>query len=111
MAATYLKWKYPSPLASTTPLSEDPTLNFDIDIVDVYSLDSMARIMRSSDSKSPLEALVLQGFLGNAPLNPSIAVSIKTLELYRRIRMRKSSFSVEAFAKVIYDLYAVPCAW
>ena len=82
-------------------------LDFNINIVDVYSLGLLASIPCASDSKSPSEALVLQGFLGNMPLNPSVAVSIKTLELYRRIRLRKPSFSVEAFAKVVCDLYVV----
>lgn len=49
----------------------------------------------------------MSGYLGNVPLNPSIAVSFKTLEMYRRIQLRKPSFSVEAFAKVTCDLYSV----
>ncbi|KAH7904203.1 hypothetical protein BJ138DRAFT_1239965, partial [Hygrophoropsis aurantiaca] len=39
---------------------------------------------------------------------PSLAFSLPTLELYRRIRLRKPSFSVEAFAKVLCDLYGIP---
>jgi hypothetical protein len=108
MAAAYLRWKYPLPPTSTSPPHGDPSLDFEIVTVDLYSLDSTAYITRSSDSESPVVDLVLQGFLGNVPLNPSMAVSIKTLELYRRIRMRKPSFSAEAFAKVVCDLYAIP---
>ena len=44
---------------------------------------------------------------GNKPLNPSLAISIRMLELYRRLRLQKPSFSVEAFAKVVCDLYSV----
>lgn len=53
------------------------------------------------------EALVLAGYLGTTPQTPSIAISITTLELYRRLRLRKPSLSVEAFSKVICDLYEV----
>jgi hypothetical protein len=104
MTAAYLKWRYhPTEQATSGPTN----LDFNIDIVDVYSLAWSAYIPRSEDSKSPLEALALHGYIGNAPLSPSMAVSIKTLELYRRIRLRKPGFSIEAFAKVICDLYAV----
>jgi hypothetical protein len=51
--------------------------------------------------------LALSGYLGNAPLNLSIGVSIKTLEMYRRIQFWKPSFIIEAFTKVICDLYSV----
>jgi hypothetical protein len=107
MVSAYLKWKYPT-LPAASPLLNDPSLSFDITTVNVYSLETVICITRSSDSTSPSEALVLRGYLGNTPLNPSIAVSINTLELYRRLRMRKPSFSVEAFAKVLCDLYATP---
>ena len=39
--------------------------------------------------------------------NSTVAVSIKTLELYRRLRRRKPGFSIEAFTKVICDIYMV----
>ena len=54
-----------------------------------------------------MEALVKNGYLGNTPMTPSLAISLKTLELFRRIRLRKSSFSAEAYAKVLCDLYSV----
>jgi hypothetical protein len=108
--SAYLKWKYPLPAASpNSPCTLDTpiNINFNINVVNIYSLDTQAYILHATDSRSLSEALVLQGFLGNAPLNLSIAVSIKTLELYWRIRLRKPLFSVEAFAKVICDLYSV----
>lgn len=52
-------------------------------------------------------ALMSHGLLSNVPLQPSLALSLTTLELYRRLRLRKPSFSVEAFAKVVCDLYMV----
>ena len=52
-------------------------------------------------------ALMSHGLLLNVPLLPSVALSLTTLELYRRLRLWKPSFSVEAFAKVVCDLYMV----
>lgn len=67
----------------------------------------MADIECSAQSTSPAVALVLSGYLGTSPLQPDSAISIPTLELYRRIRLRKPSFSPQAFAHVICDLYGV----
>ena len=65
-------------------------------------------IHRRSDEHPIAEALVLNGYLGTSPQSPSLAVSLKSLDLYHRIRLRKPSFSCEAFTKVVCDLYAVP---
>ena len=66
-----------------------------------------ADIPRGEDSKSVAEALMLQGYIGNTPENPTVALSVRTLQLFRHIRLRKPSFSVEAFAQVLCDLYNV----
>ncbi|PSS34067.1 hypothetical protein PHLCEN_2v1892 [Hermanssonia centrifuga] len=55
----------------------------------------------SAVPSSPFKA----GYIGVSPINPSLAISIKTLELYRQLHLRKVSFSAEAFAKVLCDYY------
>ncbi|KAI0371593.1 hypothetical protein BV20DRAFT_1035224 [Pilatotrama ljubarskyi] len=76
----YPVWRYPSPGDSskntTSPSHCDDTLSL-------------------------AESLVLNGYLSTTPIRPSMAVSLKTLELFRRIRLFKASFSMEAFAKLI----------
>lgn len=81
-------------------------MSFTLDLIDIFSLGLKVYIKRTA-AISVSGALVSQGLIGNAPLNPGTAISIKTLELYRRLRLRKPSFSVEAFAKVICDFYSV----
>jgi hypothetical protein len=75
-------------------------------VIDIYTLSTSVRVSRVNDETTAV-ALASLGFIGNAPFNPSVAVSMKTLELYRILRRRKASFSVEGFVKVICDLYAV----
>lgn len=75
-------------------------------MLDLYTLVSTATISRTADMTTG-QALVLNGYLATSPVNPSVAVDIKTLELFRRLRAHKASFSVEAFAKVLCDLYMV----
>lgn len=87
------------PASSTSPDTEVP-------VIDIYTLSDSIKVSRT-ESQTTASALASLGFIGNAPFHPSVAISIKTLELYRILRRRKPSFSVEAFAKVICDLYMV----
>ena len=115
----YMGWKYaasttctPSPMATdpSTPTSPDAPppsdFSFSIELLDIYTLEASVRVPCSGE-ELPIQALVKNGYLGNVPSTPTLAISFRTLELFRRIRLRKSSFSVEAFAKVICDLYSV----
>lgn len=108
LVQAYLHWSTPRP--SPDPLAHlGPSCSewaFDINVIDIYTLDTGVTIPRTADVPVA-EALVLSGYLGTSPLCPSFAVSLKTLELYRRIRIRKPSFSLEAFAKVLCDFYVV----
>ncbi|KAI5984616.1 hypothetical protein EDD15DRAFT_2390391 [Pisolithus albus] len=72
------------------------------------TFESSINVPRTDDIASPVEALVLAGYLSPTPISPTIAISISTLELYRLLRLRKPSFSVEAYTKVICDLYKWP---
>ncbi|KAG2363364.1 hypothetical protein BDR07DRAFT_1450743 [Suillus spraguei] len=54
------------------------------------------------------EALVLSGYLGATPHSPTITISLLTLELYRCLHLHKPLLSIEAFTKVICDLYHWP---
>ncbi|KAG2119870.1 uncharacterized protein F5147DRAFT_742122 [Suillus discolor] len=81
--------------------------SFSINTVNIFTLSTCATFHRSEDSLSPVQSLVSAGFLGNAPHNPSIAISLWNLEHYRLLRLRKPSLSIEAFAKVICDSYLI----
>ena len=111
----YADWKYgssttrpPSPMEVDSSTATRPSGNYDfsLPVLDIYTLDTSATIPCSGE-ELPITALVKNGYLGNTPVAPSLAISLKTLELFRRIQLHKSSFSVEAFTKVVCDLYAV----
>lgn len=117
----YMGWKYATTAPPLSPMVADPPFptpsdipppgdfSFSIELLDIYTLETSVAIP-CSGQELPIQALVANGYLGNTPTTPSLAISFRTLELFRRIRLRKSSFSVEAFAKVICDVYSVsPC--
>jgi hypothetical protein len=52
-------------------------------------------------------SLVRQGMIPNAPYNPSYAVSIRLLELYRNLRCRCPRLSIQPFVKGLIDTHGV----
>ena len=112
---SYTDWKYgPSTTCSPSLMEVDfftvtppsGTHNFSLPILDIYTLDTSITIPCSGE-ELPIAALVKNSYLENTPATPSLAISLKTLELFRHIRLHKSSFSVEAFIKAVCDLYTV----
>ncbi|RXW12166.1 hypothetical protein EST38_g13691 [Candolleomyces aberdarensis] len=111
LVSAYLRWRYPSANATQPNNVEgeacEGSIPFSITTVNLYSMESSVTINLRDDQVATV-ALVEAGYLGSSPVDPSIAISLKTLELYQLIRQRKPSFSYEAFAKVLCDLYQVP---
>ena len=93
----YLHWKY-----GATPLDapSSPGYDFDLDRIDYFSDETSLHVPRTSE-QGPAEALVRYGYLSPTPDQPTIAVSLETLELFHNIRRFKPSFSVEAFTKMV----------
>ncbi|KAJ3828633.1 hypothetical protein F5880DRAFT_1621091 [Lentinula raphanica] len=112
MTDMYIQWKYQDPPNVVT--FKDPTASptvdgwdFDINVIDIHTLARVAIIPR--DSETPVAvALVQAGYLGTTPVNPSVAITLRTLELFYSLRLFKPSFSVEAFAKTICHTLGVP---
>ncbi|KAI1781831.1 hypothetical protein LXA43DRAFT_977885 [Ganoderma leucocontextum] len=105
LVKAYYQWRYPT---DEPPVdSEMPDASIDISVVDLYTLNSRAVIPITPDQRNA-EALVAAGYLGNSPIQPSLAISLKTLELFRTLRLFKPSFSAEAFAKLVCHHYRVP---
>jgi hypothetical protein len=50
------------------------------------------------------------GALGCSPVQPTVAVRLQCLELYHQLRRRQSSFSIQAFTKVLCALHNVSMA-
>ncbi|KAG6835632.1 hypothetical protein H0H93_016343, partial [Arthromyces matolae] len=97
----YLAWRY-----TTTSLPESPVpsdYDHTLTTIDLYSLQTQITIHRTADSTSLAVDIVRHGYLGTTPTSPSIALSLRTLELYYIIRRRRASFSIEAFAKIPYQ--------
>ncbi|TCD61105.1 hypothetical protein EIP91_009022 [Steccherinum ochraceum] len=108
MVSAYLAWKAAnstmSPSTSPATPADASPFEYDIDVLNVYTLQRSARIVPTDADISGAAVLIKHGYIGNSPLRPSIAISLTTLELFRRLRLRSPSFSCEAFCKVVCDL-------
>jgi hypothetical protein len=56
------------------------------------------------------ETLIHHGLLGTTPVQPVLAISLQTLELYRQCRLRCPQFSIQQWVKVLCDLANVSCS-
>lgn len=97
----------PSSTAGGAPSASADCYEYTLDVYDLFSLDTEVTIQRSPTSLSPALDLVRHGYIAKTPTRPSVAVSIKTLQLLYRFRQRKPSISMESFAKVLCDYYGV----
>ncbi|THH13029.1 hypothetical protein EW146_g7142 [Bondarzewia mesenterica] len=72
---------------SNTPLPAiiPDDYSFDIEVLNIYTLETHTQISRKADSISTAVDLVKAGYLGATSISPSVAISLKTLELFRRI--------------------------
>ena len=68
------------PAVDVDPVSYD----FSIECVDLYSLTMSIDVPRTS-SMTAVEAIMVQGYLATSPVDPTLAISIKTLELFRKL--------------------------
>ncbi len=97
----------PMPSAARPPTPpRDTSYDLDMDVIDMIMLEERKHFRRDANQTTPI-ALAASGYLTTTPVEPTLAISFTTLEYFRRLRSRKSSYSVEAFAKVLCDLYAV----
>lgn len=126
VTAAYCQWKYPtSPCDASEPeipgssmpgvapdeaidIEEGPQfIPYTFSSFDLFSLQREVTVIRPAHSVHSIVDLAANGYLGKTAINPSAAVSFKTLELFHRMRQRQPSLSTEAFTKVICDYYAV----
>ena len=115
LVKAYYGWRYPTnrqseaePLPSDDDDRQEHELQgqMEISVVDLYTLAPRATVSVAPNQRNA-EALVAAGYFGNSPIQPSVAISVKTLELFRTLRLFKASYSAEAFAKVICHQYRV----
>jgi hypothetical protein len=64
----------------------------------------MQVIPRAEEHAYINQTLIMHGLLGTAPVQPTLAIPIRTLELYHRCRLRCPQFSVQQWVKVLCDL-------
>lgn len=126
----YLEWKYPpstthassssampctSPTASSLPLPSPPSTPqnvtnshpYTINVYDIIEKINTLTILRPSTSTNAAVDFIKNGYLTKTPLAPNSALSIRSLELFHHMRLRKPSFSMDACAKMIADIYMV----
>ncbi len=105
LADDYIQWKYVNTM-SPPELPPTPDWDAEIKVLDLFSSERTVIVRRDAETELS-RALVRHGYLGVTPVNPSLAISLRTLEHFRLLRLFKPSFSVEAFTKLLCYHYVV----
>jgi hypothetical protein len=71
-------------IRTRSPGSSTPG-DVEIPVIDIYTLSTSTKVF-STGNQTTASTLASLGFIGNAPFHPSVAVSVKTLELYHTLR-------------------------
>ncbi|KAI0038235.1 hypothetical protein FA95DRAFT_1567860 [Auriscalpium vulgare] len=89
------------------PVDPEPlsTGTFIIPAFDVYDYHPSKLFHHLPDCPSLNVTFLRQGYLGATPHDVSSVISIRTLELYRRLRLRQPRVSIQAWVRVICDLH------
>ncbi|KAG2042380.1 hypothetical protein BDR03DRAFT_1006782 [Suillus americanus] len=92
----YLTWKHNSSLN----VAQTSAHKFQVTAVHVFELDYFHDITQQHKEVANVSLLHV-GLLGCSPTAPTVAISLQCLELYHQLRRRQSSFSIQAFTKVL----------
>ena len=52
-------------------------------------------------------SLIKAGYLGSAPMHPTVAITLECLELYCQIQCRQATFSLQSICKVLCAIHNV----
>lgn len=84
-------------------VSNDPTTR--TSSTNILTLGRDQRFVVPKTDSTSNASLIQHGFLSDAPLRPTFAFSLNTLEFFRCLRNRKASYSLQAFTRTLCDLH------
>ncbi|KIM74378.1 hypothetical protein PILCRDRAFT_828356 [Piloderma croceum F 1598] len=96
---TYLRWK------SNPSDVEAEGDEFAVEYVDIYNYSASKTFTHIASSRTWNATLLAHGCLSSTPDVVTSVISLRTLELYRRLRLRHAPLSIQAWIKVICDLH------
>ncbi|KAG1773753.1 hypothetical protein EV702DRAFT_921350, partial [Suillus placidus] len=100
----YLAWKHSH--LRENPNDPAPHSIFHVTTVGISEYTPSIAIQQHVDEPAN-SSLLRIGLLGCSPLQPTVTIRLQCLELYRQIRRFQSSFSIQAFTKVLCTLHNV----
>ncbi|KAG8685049.1 hypothetical protein FRC09_014992, partial [Ceratobasidium sp. 395] len=110
LASALLRWEHQAPDDAENQVTpnEEARLPFTATVVVIDVFDRSSRTFTSrSGEVYPNETLIRGGCLSSSPLVPVTAFSLNCLRLYRALRSRCSSYSIETFVKTLADIHYV----
>ncbi|CAK5263328.1 unnamed protein product [Mycena citricolor] len=82
---------------------------WEVRVVDIFSSGPQVITFTRDDQCVPA-AFVRQGLLPTSPIDPGLAFTIRTLEVFRAQHLRCPRFSIQAFVRSLNDMHGLPPA-
>ncbi|KAF8317008.1 uncharacterized protein EI90DRAFT_3134060 [Cantharellus anzutake] len=76
-------------------------------VIDIFDGRSYEYIPQDPDETSTTIALLRSGYIPPTPVNPTVAISIRSLELLHGLMRSLLNFSVQSFARLLADLHCM----
>ncbi|KAF6751976.1 hypothetical protein DFP72DRAFT_1033987 [Ephemerocybe angulata] len=109
LVATYMRWierlngeSFDN--AVPTPASADASNAWEVQVLDSFRTYRIKIAIEDGDF-TPACSLLREGLVGNVPIKPSFAVSLRTLEIYRTVHLRSPHLALEPYIKSLCDIY------
>ncbi|KAK7676308.1 hypothetical protein QCA50_020725 [Cerrena zonata] len=107
LAKAYLKWKH---CTDREPETLDNTEHrFEVTAIYTHDYEQVLGVMQRVDESANV-SLVRHGLLGCSSIAPTVAISLKTLELYHRLRRQHPQLGVQAMVRALCDVHGVSYA-
>ncbi|KAF8339940.1 uncharacterized protein EI90DRAFT_3012844 [Cantharellus anzutake] len=109
----YLKFKTSNPQCTLLHSREPPEGSDFVYIyaVDIFDSRSYEYMPRDPGEASPTFALLRAGYIPATPINPTVAISIRSLELLHCLMRTSPSFSIQSFTRLLANLHCVSLAF
>ena len=102
----YMAFKYP--VKSCHNMNDEETNHhvFTITTIDTHERVNGVEVHQCKD-EFPNSSLIRAGYLGCTPIDPPLAISLNTLELFYRLKCQHPRLSIQAMVRALADLHNV----
>ncbi|KAJ3575677.1 hypothetical protein NP233_g931 [Leucocoprinus birnbaumii] len=110
MVDAYLAWRQDvgeKGFENAAPPVDSPGDGFKVQVLDMFRIFTLSTGIRDPDTGISA-ALLQRGLVPCTPKRPSLAVTVRVLEFYRKLHLRSPHVSIQPYVKTLCDIFGIP---